>query len=253
MLDDAFIQQYLLPLMGSYLFPYFSVQYIELFHSLLKTKPTLSNDYTTYILKHWPVSNHKKLVIYVSMLQNIIKEFPQYLLPDTINSLFKLLIDCVSNPTSEISQQALYLLNDDHVVAFFCNLSMNLKNRLIFTLQEVGNTHWIQSTRLYALETLGVYKTMLTTEDITRTNILLLTSIANDSNIEEKRLKNWKMIEQMSKKPSFKHRSKSLCINENNNGNLIPQSHVVKPPAYPQNRRTKRFYRRSICPQGLKQ
>jgi len=116
-----FLQRVLLPL--------HKVTFVSTFHpqlsycvtQFLEKDPTLAPKVIQSILKFWPVTSSKKELMFLNELEEILDRIQSNHLANAQIVLFKKIASCINSPHFQVSERAIYVLNNDIILRFVTN------------------------------------------------------------------------------------------------------------------------------------
>ena len=241
--NPLFFKSFVLPLLLSPLFHTFHESFIDLMKVNLQNDPFKVNEYIVYILNHWPIANFKKQTAFLEILHQIISNYNQSITQNVSIILLKRLIKCFSDPTADISQQSMFMMEDECLIHIFWEKAAFLKKELFDKLREVANSHWIENTRLFATETIDMIIKFQPKEKLVNEAIIDLIADEDDNNILKNKDHmeiNWDIIKSIANM-NYSNNKYKRSNNENDQNNSILPSFSVKPPS--QTRHCGRFVR----------
>jgi len=116
-----FLQRVLLPL--------HKVTFVSTFHpqlsycvtQFLEKDPTLAPKVIQSILKFWPATSSKKELMFLNELEEILDRIQSHHLANAQVALFKKIAGCINSPHFQVSERAIYVLNNDIILRFVTN------------------------------------------------------------------------------------------------------------------------------------
>jgi len=116
-----FLQRVLLPL--------HKVTYVNTFHpqlsycvtQFLEKDPTLAPKVILCILKFWPATSSKKELMFLNELEEILDRIQSHHLANAQIPLFKKVANSINSPHFQVSERAIYVLNNDIILRFVTN------------------------------------------------------------------------------------------------------------------------------------
>lgn len=241
--SQMFFNSFLLPLMLSNQFHLFHESFLDLMKVNLLHDPFKVNEYILYILNHWPIANFKKQTAFLEILHQMISNYNQSVTQKVLILLLKRMIKCFSDPTADISQQSMFMMEDESLIHIFWEKADSLKNELFEKLREVESSHWIENTRLFATETLDMIQKFQPKEKEKENVIDILTDDVEINN--ENNEMNWDVIRSMASNNYSNVNEKSkISNNENIQINSVKPTFSIKPPS--QTRHCGRFIRNTV-------
>lgn len=241
--SQMFFKSFLLPLILSPRFSLFHESFLDVMKVTLLNDHDKANEYCLYLLNHWPVSNFKKQPAFLEILHQLVISYGNSINQKVSILLIKRLIECFSDPTADVSQQSMFMMEDDAFVNLFWEKASTLKNEVYAILRNVTSTHWIENTRSFAKETLDILIKSTPKEKLLEENSVIEAKTDNNDNNHASHVEmNWNIIKSMARKNSSKVINKPRSSNnENAQDNFIQPTFSVKPPS--QTRRSGRFMR----------
>lgn len=134
-----FLQQVLLPL--------HKTSYVSIFHpqlsycvtQFLEKDATLAPKIVAAILKYWPVTNNKKSLMFLNEVEEILDRVQAHHLGEMLVPLFTQIGRSINSPHFQVSERAIYVLNNDVILRFVTNNRASLVPPLAHALAK--NTH----------------------------------------------------------------------------------------------------------------
>ena len=235
----CYFKHNILPLSLSSNFPLYSTSYLELVKSFLKRDPSLVNDYINYLVLHWPIANFKKQSNFLNAFQSITQDFSSNIVHKVAVKLFKVISQCFSNYTMDISQEALCMIQEPYMISLLSNKANDMIQSILNTLNDTSIHHWSEVTRLFAkgaYDAVGKLVEQKSKDNSKQKHTEKEKDIQKD---DKSRSDIWNIIRNMAKDPP-------TVTKENNHtlANLINPNYLVKPPTHPCNRAFRNFRKR---------
>ena len=130
------------------LLPLHKVTHVSIFHpqlsycvtQFLEKDQTLAPAIISAILKFWPLCASKKELMFLNELEEVLDRVQSQHLGVAEVTLFARLADCINSPHFQVSERAIYILNNDIMVRFV----QGKKDLLVPILAKrlIGNTAW---------------------------------------------------------------------------------------------------------------
>jgi len=129
------------------LLPLHKVTYIGVFHpqlsycvtQFLEKDPALAPKIVVALLKYWPVTCSKKELMFLNELEEILDRVQPQHLGQTQIGLFRQVAKSINSPHFQVSERAIYVLNNDVILRFITNNRETLVPILARALY--ANTH----------------------------------------------------------------------------------------------------------------
>jgi len=111
------------------LLPLHKVTYIGVFHpqlsycvtQFLEKDATLAPKIVTALLKYWPVTCSKKELMFLNEMEEILDRVQPHHLGQTQVPLFRQVAKSINSPHFQVSERAIYVLNNDVILRFITN------------------------------------------------------------------------------------------------------------------------------------
>lgn len=111
------------------LLPLHKVTYVSIFHpqlsycvtQFLEKDATLAPKIVNSILKYWPATSSKKELMFLNELEEILDRIQSHHLGNTQLALFEQIGRSINSPHFQVSERAIYVLNNDVILRFITN------------------------------------------------------------------------------------------------------------------------------------
>jgi len=111
------------------LLPLHKVTYVSVFHpqlsycvtQFLEKDPSLAPGIIKAVLKYWPVTSSKKELMFLNELEEIVDRIQASHLASAQIPLFRQIGRSINSPHFQVSERAIYVLNNDSILRFIAN------------------------------------------------------------------------------------------------------------------------------------
>lgn len=111
------------------LLPLHKVTYVSVFHpqlsycvtQFLEKDATLAPKIVKAILKFWPVTNSKKELMFLTEIEEVLDRVQSHHLQEAQVPLFQQIANSINSPHFQVSERAIYVLNNDVILRFITN------------------------------------------------------------------------------------------------------------------------------------
>ncbi|OHT11627.1 hypothetical protein TRFO_03819 [Tritrichomonas foetus] len=250
---QQFFRNYILPLSLSSLFPLFHSSYLDLVEVFLMRDPMMVNEYINYLIKHWPVANAQKQTSFLNAFHKVVHHFAQQISQKSTIQLYKVISNCFSDFTADVSQEALYMVQDENMATLLWDKGNEIASDVLDTLFNVANSHWIGATRTFAKESYdylqkrkqnmpeNLMKQTKTEIEIARNRNEMWTFIRNMAKNNYNRNNSCRNSRTSSNNSNNCSKQKNKLRDENNPNNFFIPQCPIKPPEQPRNRPFRTF------------
>ena len=223
----SFARTHLMPLIMLSEFQNFHATLLKIVEVFIRRDSSFADYFLIHLFNHWPITSPCREALFLNAVHEIISSFNQQISEKTTKRLLERISSSFSDCTGEISQESLFMMQDDGMIKLILSKGTNCLNLIYSRIIDVSEHHWNSATRSFALDSLSYLKT----------SIPILKNL-NMNEIKEKFLldeqiqkDNWNKIRELaSLNPCFKPLSEPDNQLQRSKSNINPEMKRVHSP-----------------------